>query len=201
MNELFSYSPTDIVKTCYSAVVTRLFYRGARLIRMPFHIRGRRHWRYGPGFTTGYGCRFEMFGDQPALLFGKGCRIGDDVHIVVSDSVSIGDNLLCASHVFISDTSHGVYSDDPRTASDPAGDPNDRPFVARPVSIGDNVWIGENVVVLPGAHIGDGCVIGANSVVTRAIPPRCVAVGAPAKPIRQFDDARGAWLPYAQPEA
>lgn len=53
-----------------------------------------------------------------------------------------------------------------------------------PVSIGNDVWIGDKVIILPGVHIGDGCVIGAGSVITKNIPPYSIAVGNPAKVIK-----------------
>lgn len=58
----------------------------------------------------------------------------------------------------------------------------------RPVSIGSDVWIGDNVTILPGVHIGDGCVIGAGAVVTRDIPPYTIAAGVPARVIRNRKD-------------
>ncbi len=54
----------------------------------------------------------------------------------------------------------------------------------RPVTIGNDVWIGDKVTILPGVHIGNGCVIGAGSVVTRDVPDHAVAAGVPAKVIR-----------------
>lgn len=62
--------------------------------------------------------------------------------------------------------------------------PNMRPLTSKgPVYIGENVWIGDGVVVLPNVTIGTGAIIGANSVVTRDIPAYSVAVGVPAKVI------------------
>ena len=56
--------------------------------------------------------------------------------------------------------------------------------------VGNDVWIGQNVTVLPGVHIGNGAIIGANSVVASDIPPYCVAVGNPCKVIKKrFDDS------------
>ena len=52
--------------------------------------------------------------------------------------------------------------------------------------IGDNVWLGDNVLVLPGVHIGKGCIIGASSVVTKDIPPYCVVAGIPAKVVKMI---------------
>ena len=57
---------------------------------------------------------------------------------------------------------------------------------ARPVTIGDNVWICTGALILPGVTIGEGSVIGAGSVVTKDIPPRCVAVGNPCRVIRKL---------------
>lgn len=59
---------------------------------------------------------------------------------------------------------------------------------ARPIRIGDNVWLAANVTVLPGVTIGDGAVIGAGSVVTKDIPPRVVAVGNPCRVIRPIEE-------------
>lgn len=57
---------------------------------------------------------------------------------------------------------------------------------ARPITVGDNVWIGGNVVVVPGVNIGDNCVIGAGSVVTKDIPANSLAAGNPCKVIRKI---------------
>lgn len=54
----------------------------------------------------------------------------------------------------------------------------------KPVHIGNDVWIGDRVTIMPGVHIGDGCVIGAGAVVTRDIPPYSIAAGVPAKVLR-----------------
>ncbi len=56
-----------------------------------------------------------------------------------------------------------------------------------PVIIGDNVWLGRNVAVMPGVNIGEGSVVAANSVVTKDIPPKSFAAGSPARVIRQLN--------------
>jgi lipopolysaccharide O-acetyltransferase len=61
------------------------------------------------------------------------------------------------------------------------------------VVIGDNVWIGESVCVLPGVSIGEGCIIGALSVVTKSIPAYSIAVGSPARVVKQFDFEQNKW--------
>lgn len=70
----------------------------------------------------------------------------------------------------------------------------DLPFKGDTV-IGNDVWIGQNVTFLPGVHVGDGAIIGANSTVTRDIPPYCIAAGDPARVVRKrYDDETTAFL-------
>ena len=184
-----SYSPSEFVKNAWSLVCTKLFFRPARLIRRPVYIRGRKGMAFGPGFTTGYRCRLEIFRFQEGikLTIGSNCKFGDQVHITASEQVTMGNDCLLASHIFISDTNHGTLRDDPTTA------PDSRPLTAQPVSIGNKVWLGENVAVLPGAKIGDGCVIGAHAVVKGEIPPYTVAVGAPARPVKRYNFETKLW--------
>ena len=66
--------------------------------------------------------------------------------------------------------------------------------VERPVSIGDGSWLGAGVVVLPGSQIGKHVAVGANSVVTGILPDYCVAVGTPARVIKQYSP-EGYWGP------
>ena len=61
-------------------------------------------------------------------------------------------------------------------------------FVAAPVHVGRNVWLGAKVTVCQGVRIGDNTVVGANAVVTRDLPANCVAVGIPARVVRTFDE-------------
>ena len=69
-----------------------------------------------------------------------------------------------------------------------APDPSEMPFKGDTV-IGNDVWIGQNAVILPGVHIGDGAIVGANSVVGSDIDPYTIVVGNPAKVLRKrFDD-------------
>ena len=146
LKELKMHSLSDIVSMGFSFIATKLFYPGATLVRRPFHIRQKSNLRFEPGFTTGHGCRFEMF-DEGVIELGRNCRIGDNVHLAALHKITIGDDCLFASKIFISDLSHGSYG---REGCDPRTPPNDRPLVGSPVTIGDNVWLGENVVVLQG---------------------------------------------------
>ncbi|QHT48751.1 acetyltransferase [Bacillus sp. SB49] len=152
---------------------------------------------FGKGFTTGYNCRFEMLvvndsNPENLLEIGEGCKIGDNVHIAAGQKVIIGDKCLFASKIYISDISHGEYSSSNRN-SDPSIPPDDRPLTTKPVTIGSNVWLGENVCVLPGVKIGNGCVIGANSVVNKNIPDNSIAVGVPAKVVKKYNYTTKEW--------
>lgn len=98
------------------------------------------------------------------------------VSAVEGTAVAIGDDVMCATHNQIrTDDSHGIYDVTSRERINPALD----------VTIGDHVWLGYEAMVLRGSVIGPGSVIGMRSVVTSHIPNNCVAVGAPAKVVRQ----------------
>lgn len=189
------YSFSELIKLGYSLVVTKLFYRPATLIRRPFYVRGWPRIAVGEGFTTGYNCRIEAFGNRDdtgkKIVFGSNCHIGDNVHIAAANRIEIGDDCLFASRIFISDLNHGSYG--PENSSSPATPPNDRPLTSSPIVIGPRVWIGENVSVLSGVTIGEGCVIGSNSVITHDVPPNSIAVGSPARVIKTYRADQAGW--------
>lgn len=183
------YSLSELARLAYSLICTKLFYPSATIVRRPIFVRGKPRIVFGHGFACGYGCRLETFGAKedvnPKLEFGSNCHIGDYVHIAANQHVTLGNNCLLASHVFITDLNHGRYSQSSE-ASDPGSDPGERSLVSSPVHIGNNVWIGENVCILPGVNIGDGCVIGSGAVITKNVPKHSIAVGAPARVIKRY---------------
>ena len=116
---------------------------------------------------------------SPKLTIGDNVYIGDFAAILCADSISIGDNTLIADNLLITDENHGTENN---------GVPyHAQPLHTKPVSIGKNVWIGANVVVLPGITVGDNAIIGAGAIVTRDIPPNAIAVGNPAKIVKYVD--------------
>ena len=191
------YSIYDKIILAWWLLRTRLIARKVRLFRFPVTIRGRKYIDFGEKLTTGVGCRFEGFmGEKKEdikLTFGKNVQLNDYVHIVAMDHIEIGDNVLMASHVFISDNSHGSYKGGDND-SDPSIPPIEREYSTAPVRIGNNVWIGEGVAIMPGVEIGDGCVIGAHSIVNKSIPPNTIAVGAPAVPIKRWSSEMKKWI-------
>ena len=191
---LNKYSIIGFFKLFISLIYTKLFYRNARLIRLPFDIRNRKNISIGDNLTTGINCRLEAYpiDDKIVLKFGKNVQINDYVHITAMKSVLIGNNVLIASKVYISDCSHGSYAGD-ENDSNPNSIPSERPLFAKPVFISDNVWLGEFVSVLPGVTIGKGTIVGANSVVSKNLPDYVIAVGIPAKPIKKFNFETQKW--------
>jgi acetyltransferase-like isoleucine patch superfamily enzyme len=105
------------------------------------------------------------------LTLGKGgMNIG--CRMVVSDSISLGNNVYIGDYSCIRDNdSHSI-----------SGGTNGR---AAPVNIGNNVWIGMNATILKGVTIGDGAVVAANSLVNRSVPPNALVGGVPARVIRE----------------
>lgn len=186
------YTFAEVIKTAYSLFITKVFYRNAFLIRRPFCLRGKPRVKWGRGLRTGYRCRFEAFGEkedrETRLAIGENCHLGDNVHIAAAQKVTIGNNCLIASHVFISDCGHGDADE-----QSPIGHPALRPLVMEPTSIGDDVWIGENVCILMGSRVGTGSIVGANAVVTKKFPDYCVLAGVPARIVKQYDFESGRW--------
>lgn len=191
------YSMSEIVKNFISLIYTKIFFKRARLIRLPIVIRGsKRGIKYGNNLTVGYRNRFDIVKtenekDATKIEIGNNCTMGDDCHIAAYKKVKIGDDVLIASKVFISDLNHGIY--DGQKPTSPEIPPNQRSIYSKKIVIENNVWIGENVAVLQGVTIGEGSVIGANSVVTKDIDKYSIAVGNPAKVIKKYDFKSKEW--------
>ncbi len=128
-------------------------------------------------------------------FYGK-VTIGDRVffqhhcHISVHEELTIGDYSIFGEGVSIHDETHVVT-----TGSDPI---QDRGLLAKPISIGRNVWVGAKATILGGVHIGDNAVIGANAVVTHDVPAYTIVGGVPARVIRKIQPSGGHYLNTSQ---
>lgn len=131
------------------------------------------HVALSAGMVPGQECLTD-----PVVSIGDRCLIGRGSGIVGHYSIDIGDDVWTGHHVYITDQNHG-YADLDLPISQQS-------MPERPVRIGNGSWLGHGSVVLPGADIGAHVVIGANSVVTGRIPDYSVAVGAPARVIRDM---------------
>lgn len=186
------YSFFEHITLGISYIFTRLFFPKAKLVCYPVYMRGKESLEYGEGFNIGYGCRFDLINTSKKTLFiGQNFEAGDYCHFVALNEVIIGDNVLFASKIFVSDTHHGIYKG--KDCSSPYEKPNDRVLATSSVHIGNNVWIGDNVVILPGSYIGDGCIVGANSVVTGEFGDNSIIAGTPAKVLKVFDMNSRKW--------
>lgn len=174
--------------------------------RVVYHLRG---WLYRclillAGGRCGAGLRIESgfrlrHGPHAGLSFGQnlyiGCGtvidcpeggkldIGDDVtlthgaFISVAQSVTVGSDTLIGEYSSIRDANHEIAL---------TGVPiRSQPMRAKPVRIGTDVWIGRGCAILAGSDIGDGSVVGANSVVRGQLPQNVIAAGTPAKVLRE----------------
>jgi acetyltransferase-like isoleucine patch superfamily enzyme len=169
-------------------------------VRYNPHLSGLAHMRIGRNFSAGDSLWLEAVVEyagerlSPTLTIGDDVGVSDNVHITCINSVTIGSGTLIGSRVIVTDNSHGVYRGDSQSAPDTAPAKR-RLHSPAAVVIGRNVWIGDGVAVLPGATIGDGAIIGANSVVTGTVPAGVIAVGAPVRILRRWNKETGVWEP------
>ncbi|MGH1363402.1 MAG: acyltransferase [Calditrichia bacterium] len=110
-----------------------------------------------------------------SIALGREVRLNRGTTICSYDHISIGDYTLIGEFVSIRDANHGIT---------PGVLIRRQTHSIAAIHIGRDVWIGRGACLLPGITIGDGAVLGANSVVTKSVPPGAIAVGAPAKVLR-----------------
>lgn len=122
---------------------------------------------------------------KPRISIGDNTDIGDDCHITSTNNISIGDNVLFGKKITVTDNSHGRCDNYDELCMHPS---SREVFSKGEVIIKNNVWVGDKVTVLSGVTLGEGCIIGANSVVTCDIPSYSIAVGIPAKVIKKFNN-------------
>ncbi len=135
----------------------------------------------------------DMLGEIKGEFF-----IPQPFHCVFGSNITLGDHFLCNYNLTILDVAKVTIGDyvfiGPNVVISTSGHPLDAERrnrgleIALPITIGNNVWIGANVTVLPGVTIGDDAVIGAGSVITKDIPPGVLAVGNPCRVLREITE-------------
>ena len=142
-------------------------YRSVRMDTPPY-----RQFALGKGSVVeSYSCINNAVGD---VIIGDHTRIG--LHNTIIGPVSIGNNVNLAQGITVTALNHNF--DDATKRIDEQG------VSTKPVVIGNDVWIGANVVVLPGVTIGSHCVVAAGAVVTKDVPDHTLVAGVPAKVIK-----------------
>lgn len=119
----------------------------------------------------------KFWGDGK-IIIGNNVKIGDHTMIYASrrGGVCIGDNTIIAANCYIIDMDHGIEKCELIMKQEPS---------IAPVVIGSDCWLAENVTVLKGTVISDGCVVGAKSLVNRQYEPYSIIVGIPGKAIKK----------------
>lgn len=159
-------------------------------IKKPFLISPSKDICVGSNSVVLDGARLQVFSNigkkDAKLQIGSNCYICYRFCALASDDIVIGNDVLMASDILLVTHNHGI---------DPISDIPymDQPLETKPISIGDGCWLGDKVIVLPGVTIGEKSIIGAGSVVTKDIPPYSIAVGNPAKVIKQYDFQEKEW--------
>jgi lipopolysaccharide O-acetyltransferase len=195
INSLKSYSIFGIIYLIICKIITVILFPRSRLIRFPIYIRGKSYINFGSNLTTGRNCRIDAYPinniDDKIIIFGKNIQINDNVHVGAIEKITICDNVLIASRVYIGDHDHGSYSG--LINSSPLEIPASRELTSSAVTVGENVWIGEGVCILKGTTIGKGCIIGAGSVISGFIPENSICIGNPYKIIKRYNFDNNNW--------
>ena len=166
--------------------------KGASLQR-PWRLEGNQYIEIGARSTIMHGCNICAVWRYNDKFYTPSLSIGDDVYIghyaflTAITKISIGDGCVLSEHVYVTDFFHGL---DPekglimQQALESKG----------PVEIGSNCFLGYRASVMPGVTLGDWCIVGANSVVTRSFPAYSMIAGAPGQLIKVYSHALQQWV-------
>ena len=125
----------------------------------------------------------------PELIIGDRVTATSSLQITTFNKIVIEEDVMFAANVFICDGMHDYTN--PNIPYKYQGITGISPIIIKKGS-----WIGQNVVILPGVTLGECTIVGANSVVTKGIPDRCIAMGIPARVKKYWDDKSQAWHSY-----
>ena len=163
------------------------------LVKLPRTLRGRKHIRIGaatrilPQSFMLAVSEYEGKKYRPLIEIGDDVYIGRSSYLVACEGISIGDGAVLSEHVYITDLDHGF-------------DPSKGLIMKQslsskgPVRIGPNCFLGYRVAVMPGVTLGEWCICGANSVVTRSFPAYSMIAGSPARVVKIYSRDLGRWI-------
>ena len=166
------------------------------LMVKPLKITGQQYIHIGRFVKFYENARIECYGTfkeqalNPKLIINNNVIINNNFTALIADECSIGENTIIAHNVSIINENHGIDL--------AIGVPfHEQVLTTRPITIGKNCWIGCNVVLIPGASLGDNCVVGAGAVVNKTFPSNTMIAGVPAKIIKRYDPNAGTWVNYS----
>lgn len=160
------------------------------ILKPYLQLSGYKNIKIGYNTTILTNSRLSVYGNSNDIniQIGNDCYIDFGFSALASSQakIIIGDNVLFASNVLVTNENHGINPE------------LDIPYMSQPLSakdvyIGNGCWIGEQVCILSGVSIGEKCIIGAGSVVTKSIPDYCIAAGNPAKVLKRYNFETKRW--------
>ena len=189
-----------IIKKLRDALITLKIRHSGNIIHRSVKFREPQYLSLGENANIGENSYLYCWGNyrndrvnqllSPSLEIGKNFSATRRLTIQCCNHITIGDDVLIASDVFICDYNHGMQ---PNADSYLFNE-----LLLSEVTIENGAWIGQGVFILPGAYIGGHSIVGAGSVVTKKIPPYCLAVGNPARVIKRFDPGTQKWEKYSE---
>ncbi|MBO5490140.1 MAG: acyltransferase [Desulfovibrio sp.] len=147
-------------------------------------------WRRATAAALNHPTRLRVFGPGACIDIGPDCQLSGASITARSQTIRLGRQVMLAPNCVIVDSDFHAHWPPEVRAVEPGMERDS------PVDIGDYVWVGMNSIILKGVTVGEGAIIGAGSVVTRDVPPLCLAAGAPARVLRRMNGG-GAPLPAA----
>ena len=159
--------------------------------QVPVRCDGAGRVEIGPGVVLGYRPAIRLGsgeillqarGRNASVKIGEGTLFNNNVSLTAADSITIGKGCQIGDSVCLMDCDFHEIAPSTRNRSH---------GLAKPVVVGNNVWLGSRVMVLKGVEIGDNVVVAAGSIVTRSLPPDVVAAGSPAKVLRSIAEQAG----------
>ena len=125
---------------------------------------------------------------DPRIVIGNRVTATGGLTLSAMQRIVIEDDVMFAANVIVMDGLHGFQNANEPYKYQPM-------WRIAPVAIERGCWIGQNVVIMPGVTIGELAIVGANSVVTRDIPARCIAFGNPARVVKRWNERNQCWVP------
>lgn len=178
--KVINHGVGSIKKKIIGSDNTIIIGKDTRTHKTMFHIVGHNNIiEIGDNCIIGPHCSFWMEGNNIRIKIGSSSTFTQFCHINAQENgsyINIGEGCMFSNHIIVrTSDSHPIF--DMRTSQ--------RINKAQPVTIGKMVWIAPDTKIMKGANIGEGCIIGSNTLVSKTIPPHSLAVGMPARIVRQ----------------